>query len=175
MEAALFECVSGKVQLESGLAMLRTPHRLVGLIPCLLAATARPPLMKDSGIKAMIKELADTSGSKAQPMTIGTTRMLRAALHDVIPRLWADQPLIQARESVNLINEAIGALRVGESCNGGGEGYGLDADNTMIVTNLATGEVTTWELYLKCSKTHLGRWVDMADVTLGSGARVVDA
>ena len=68
-----------------------------------------------------------------------------------------------------------GALRVGESCNGGGEGYGLDADNTMIVTNLATGEVTTWELYLKCSKTHLGRWVDMADVTLGSGARVVDA
>ena len=31
------------------------------------------------------------------------------------------------------------------------------------------------EIYLKCSKTHLGRWVDMADVTLGSGVRVVDA
>ena len=97
-----------------------------------LVATARPPLMKDSGIKAMIKELVDTSGSKAQPMTIGTTRMLRAAIHEVIPRLWADQPMIQARETVNLINEAVGALRVGESCNGGGEGYGLDANNTMI-------------------------------------------
>ena len=56
-----------------------------------------------------------------------------------------------------------GALRVGESCNGGGEGYGLDANNIIIVTNFATGEVTM-ELYLTCSKTHLGRWVDMADV-----------
>ena len=56
-------------------------------------------------------------------MTIGTTRMLSAVMHEVIPRLWADQPLIQARESVNLVNEAVGALRVGESCNGGGEGY----------------------------------------------------
>ena len=126
-----------------------------------LAATARPPLMKDFGIKAMIKELADTSGSKAQPMTIGTTRMLTAALHEVIPRLWVDQPLIEARESVNLINEAISALRVGESCNGGGEGYGLDANNTMIVTNIQAGEVTM-EIYLKCSKTHLGRWVEHA-------------
>ena len=52
-----------------------------------LVATARPPLMKDSGIKAMIKELADTSGSKAQPMTIGMTRMLSAAMHVAIPRL----------------------------------------------------------------------------------------
>ena len=100
--------------------------------------------------------------------------MLRSAIHEVIPRLWADQPMIQARETVNLINEAVGALRVGESCNGGGEGYGLDANNTMIVTNAQTGEVTM-EVYLKCSKTHLGRWVDMADVTLGSGVRVVDA
>ena len=40
--------------------------------------------------------------------------------------------------------------------------------------NIQTGEVTM-ELYLKCSKTHLGRWVDMSDVTLGSGVHVVDA
>ena len=127
--------------------------------------------MADRSVKALVKELNDSHGTSRQPMTIGTKLMLGHSIHDIIPRFWAKLPLIACRNSVNLINEAIGALRVAESCNGGSEGYGLDANNTFIVTDKATGEVTI-ELYLQDSKTKLPRWVDMADVTLGSKINV---
>ena len=132
-----------------------------------LAATSRPAYLADPDLKALIKELKDVDGTTKQPVTTGTSRMLGIAMHQVIPELWGNKPLIAARDQVNLTNEAVGALRVGESCNGGGEGYGLDANNTFIVTDAETGEITV-EIYLKDSKTHLPRWVDMANLTIKS-------
>ena len=87
-----------------------------------LSATGRPALMADRSVKALVKELNDSHGTSRQPMTIGTKLMLGHSTHDIIPRFWAKLPLIACRNSVNLINEAIGALRVAESCNGGSEG-----------------------------------------------------
>ena len=138
-----------------------------------LAATDRAPLLSNPAVKAMIKELTDIHGVSKQPMTIGTERMLTLAFHEVIPRLWSKTPLTAIRDRINLINEAFGALRVGESCNGGAEGHGLDANNTFIVTDLVSGEVTV-EAYLNDSKTKLPRWVDMADVSRGSKIPIAD-
>ena len=39
-------------------------------------------------------------------------------------------PLIESREAVNLINEALGCLRVSESCSGV-DGYGLLANKAQ--------------------------------------------
>ena len=68
-------------------------------------------------------------------MTIGTVRMLSASIHRVIPEEFGHQPFIETRETINLINEALGCLRGSESCSGV-DGYGLLTNNTCIITNL---------------------------------------
>ena len=57
-------------------------------------------------------------------------------------------------------------MRVSESCSGV-DGYGLLANNTFIVTDMSTREVSV-ELKLQDSKTKLDRWINIAGKTLGS-------
>ena len=138
-----------------------------------LKGTGRPAYTNDPDIKLMIKELEDTHGTAEQPMTIGTMRMLAASIHHVIPREFGKNPFIASRETINLINESIGCLRVSESCSGV-DGYGLLANNTCILTDQSTGEVSV-ELKLQDSKTGLERWINMAGETLRSKIKIAEA
>ena len=136
-----------------------------------LKGTNRPPYVSDPSIKALIAEIEDVVGTPEQPTTVGTCRLLTHMYHDVIPRLRGHAPLIKCRDQLNLVNTAVGALRVGESCNGL-EGHGLLANNSFIIRDANTNE-TSVEYYLQDSKTHSPRWVNLAGHTRGSNIDVV--
>ena len=135
-------------------------------------AAGKTNFTKMPAVKALLRELDDLIGTESQPTTHGTRRMLRAALA-YVGQKWANKPHMRARETVLLINEAVGCLRATEACSAV-EKHGLSANDCFVLRNHGTGEISV-ELKVHDSKTHLARWVNMAGETTTSGIKVADA
>ena len=128
-------------------------------------AAGKTNFTKLPAMKALFRELVDMIGSEGQPATHGTRRMLRAALEMVSGK----KPYLRERETVLLVNEAIGCLRAGESC-GSVEKHGLAANDCCVLRDIESGEISV-ELKLHDAKTRMGRYVNMAPRLPRRGSR----
>ena len=123
-------------------------------------------------MKALIRELEDKIGSTAQPRTHGTRRMLTEALK-YVATTHKNKPYLRARETVSMINESVGCLRVVESC-AAVEKHGLAANDCFILQDIHTGVVSV-ELNVHDSKTHFSRYINVAAETTTSKIQVAES
>ena len=120
-------------------------------------------------VKALFRQLDDMIGTEGQPATHGTRRMLLAAL----AKTGEKKPFLRVRETVLLVNEAVGCLRATES-SAAVEGHGLAANDCFVLQDEETG-VLSVELKVHDSKTHFPRYVNMAATTTTSKIEVASA
>ena len=123
---------------------------------------------KESGIKAIIKDLRKAHGIEAEPMTHGTRAMLRHILYYQLEQM--GNQMIRVRTQFLLMIEAIGGLRVGEAT---GEVHGLRAINTCTLVEISTGKKFV-EVRVEHSKTGWPRYINTVDCTQRSKIRCAE-
>ena len=127
---------------------------------CLTNWTTKP------SVKAAIKEIRTLIGSEPDPCALPSRRIIRIAINTTLPRRCKGNPRLLTR-AVGLLCLELGCgFRVGEA-TGAGEGHGVAANHSFILSPHGGGEDQFVGMRIEDSKTFYGRTAGMVAVTEG--------